>query len=118
MQVVTARPILNALTASMATRSAPLTQTAATPSASSPAETAASKPGKSAQDEFLGYARMTPAQKMRAAILSGMKITEDELAAMSLEDRQKIEDQIKEIIKDKIKNGDENRKGALVDLKA
>lgn len=75
---------------------------------------------KSAKDEFLDYAKLTPAQKMRAAILSKLHVTEDELKAMDAKERQKIEDQIKEMVKQQVLGGDKDmiQKGALVDLKA
>lgn len=75
---------------------------------------------KTAKDEFLDYAKMTPAQKMRASMLSKLGVTEDQLKAMDPKDRQKIEDKIKEMIKAEIEGPDGNRKakGALVDVKA
>jgi hypothetical protein len=77
-------------------------------------------PTKTAKDEFLDYAKMTPAQKMRASMLSKLGVTEDQLKAMGPKDRQKIEDQIKEMIKEQVMGGDKDKaqKGALVDLKA
>ena len=79
-----------------------------------------SAPAKTAKDEFLDYAKMTPAQKMRASMLSRLGVTEDKLNAMDPKERQKIEDKIKEMIKAEIEGPDGNRKakGALVDVKA
>jgi predicted RNA polymerase sigma factor len=75
---------------------------------------------KSAKDEFLDYAKLTPAQKMRAAMLSKLGVTEEELKAMDPKERQKIEDQIKEMVKQQVMGDDKDKiqKGALVDLKA
>lgn len=75
---------------------------------------------KSAKDEFLDYAKLTPAQKLRATILSKLKITEEELKAMPPKERQKIEDQIKEMTKQQVIGADKDQiqKGALVDLRA
>ncbi|WP_419320533.1 hypothetical protein ACN2C7_06245 [Caulobacter sp. ErkDOM-E] len=75
---------------------------------------------KSAKDEFLDFAKLTPAQKMRVAILSKLGVTENELKAMDTKERQKIEDQIKDMIKQQVLGGDKDKikKGALVDLKA
>lgn len=77
-------------------------------------------PAKSAKDEFLDYQKMTPAQKMRAAMLSKLGVTEEQLKAMSPEDRQKIEEQMKEMIKEQVMgaNKDKAQKGALIDLRA
>ena len=75
---------------------------------------------KTAKDEFLDYAKMTPAQKMRASMLSKLGVTEDQLKAMDTKERQKIEDKIKEMIKAEIEgpDGDRKTKGMLVDVKA
>jgi len=75
---------------------------------------------KSAKDEFLDYAKLTPAQKMRAAMLSKLKVTEEELKAMPRKERQEIEDQIKELIKQQVlgAENDKIQRGALVDLRA
>ena len=55
---------------------------------------------KSAEDKFREYAKMSPADKMRAAILSSMGLTEDQVKNMSPDQRkaveQKISDQIKQ----------------------
>lgn len=77
-------------------------------------------PAKTAKDDFLDYAKMTPAQKMRASMLSKLGVTEEQLRGMDPKERQKIEDQIKEMIKAQIEGPDDNRtgKGALIDLKA
>ena len=77
-------------------------------------------PVKTAKDEFLDYAKMTPAQKMRASMLSKLGITEEQLKAMDSKERQKIEDKIKEMIKAEIEgpDGDRKPKGVLVDVKA
>lgn len=75
---------------------------------------------KSAKEAFLDYAKLTPAQKMRAAILSKLNITEEELKAMPPKKRQKIEEQIKEMIKQQVMGGDKDKiqRGALLDLTA
>jgi hypothetical protein len=58
-----------------------------------PAET------KMAEQKFLDYAKMTPAERMHAAMLAQMGITEDEFKAMDGAAQQKIEDKIREMIK-------------------
>lgn len=75
-------------------------------------------PGKSAKDEFLDYAKLTPAQKMRAAILANMGLKEEDLKTMSTEERKKVEDKIKDLIKAQIDNGKDAPKGKLVDVTA
>jgi hypothetical protein len=61
---------------------------------------------------------MTPAQKMRAAILGSMGLTEEQLKAMDPKERQKVEEKIKEIIKQKVEQAVEKKTGAIVDIKA
>ena len=75
-------------------------------------------PEKSAKDEFMDYAKLTPAQKMRAAMLAKMGVTEEQLKAMSPEERQKIEDQIKKQIKEQVQNDPQMKKGSLLDVSA
>jgi predicted phosphoribosyltransferase len=64
---------------------------------------------QSAEDKFLAYAKMTPAEKMRAALLSSMGITEDQLKNMSPDQQkeieQKIEDQIKQAAQKQLEKG-------------
>ena len=56
--------------------------------------------GKSVVDEFEAWAKMTPAQRMRASILASMGLTEDQLKGMDGAKRQAIEDTIKQRIQD------------------
>jgi hypothetical protein len=55
------------------------TATKSAPTSSDPLSAA---PAKSAKDEFMDYAKLTPAQKMRAAMLARMGLTEDQIKAM------------------------------------
>jgi TPP-dependent pyruvate/acetoin dehydrogenase alpha subunit len=75
-------------------------------------------PEKSAKDEFMDYAKLTPAQKMRAAMLAKMGVTEEQLKAMSPDERQKIEDQLKKQIKEQVQNDPSMKQGSLLDVKA
>lgn len=75
---------------------------------------AAAKPD--AKAEFLKWAHMTPAERMRANLLSSMGLTEDQVAAMSPEDRRKVEDKLRELIEQKVKQNVE-KPGQLVDQK-
>ena len=79
--------------------------------------TAPPKPS-AAEQAFNDYAKMTPAQKMRAAILGSMGLTEDQLKAMDPKERQKIEAKIQEIMKQKIEQSVEKKTGAIIDVKA
>ena len=75
-------------------------------------------PEKTAKDEFLDYAKLTPAQKMRAAMLAKLGVTEEQLKAMSPDERQKIEDQLKQQIKEQVQNDPNMKKGSLLDVSA
>lgn len=67
-------------------------------------------------DEFLEYAKMSPAERIRAAILEELGITEEELEAMPAEAREAMEKQIAEKIKDKLEQAAEKKTGMLVDV--
>lgn len=58
----------------------------------------------SARDEFLKYQAMTPAQKMRAMMLAKLGLTEEDVKAMSPEERKKVEDKLKDMIKQQVEN--------------
>ena len=91
--------------------------TAPKPAASS-SDPLAAAPAKSAKDEFMDYAKMTPAQKMRAAMLSKLGVTEEQLKAMSPEERKKIEDKLKDMIKQQVENDPKMKQGSLLDVSA
>jgi TPP-dependent pyruvate/acetoin dehydrogenase alpha subunit len=69
-------------------------------------------------DDFLEYARMTPAERIRAAILDEMGITEEELEAMDPEERKAMEKVIAERTKEKVEQATEKRTGMLIDVQA
>lgn len=71
----------------------------------------------SAAQEFQDYAKLTPAQKMRASILKSMGLKEEDLAGMDSAKRQQVEDKIKEMIKARLEQN-ADKKGQLVDVKA
>jgi hypothetical protein len=53
---------------------------------------------KELADEFLKFAKMTPAEKIRASVLESMGLTEEALATLPPEIRDAIEEKIKEAI--------------------
>jgi hypothetical protein len=71
--------------------------------------------GSSAADEFRAWARMTPAERMRANILSLMGLDESKLAAMSEKEREKVEAKTREMIEAKVREDAEKKTGVLVD---
>jgi hypothetical protein len=70
-----------------------------------------------AVQDFLAYQHMTPAEKMRAAILGSMGLTEDALKGMDPKERQKIEDKIKALIRQQVEQSVEKKTGVAVDMK-
>jgi hypothetical protein len=74
----------------------------------------------SAKDEFLKFQAMTPAQKMRAMMLAKLGVTEEQLKAMSPEERKKIEDKLKDMIKQQVQNDPDKKgqKGLVADILA
>ena len=86
---------------------APTTQT-------SPASVTA-KPAQTAEQKFLAYAKMTPAERLHAQMLAELGLTEDQFKQMSPADRQKIEDKIRDMIKKQVDNGAEKRAGMITD---
>lgn len=53
-------------------------------------------------DEFMKWAKMSPAEKIRAMILDNYGLTEEALRNLPPEERQKIEDEITQAIKEKL----------------
>lgn len=80
--------------------------------------TPTAKKADTAVQDFMAYAHMTPAEKMRAAILGSMGLTEDQLKAMDPKERAKVEEKIKELIQQKVEQSTEKKTGLAVDLKA
>jgi hypothetical protein len=64
-------------------------------------ETASTEP--SAEDAFMDFMNMTPMERMRAQILSGLGVTEEQLAALPPEERKKIEDKVRQIIEEMVR---------------
>ncbi|MES2030361.1 MAG: hypothetical protein V4477_14370 [Pseudomonadota bacterium] len=81
----------------------------------------AQAPAQSPEEKFLDYAKKTPAEKMRDALLSSIGVTEEELKNMSPDQRreveQKIADKIKEAVNKKTENGG-NASGFFTDISA
>lgn len=80
------------------------------------AASSAEKLNKTPADEFLEYAKKSPAERIRAAILEELGITEEELEAMPAEAREAMEKTIAEKIKEKIEQAAEKKTGMLVDV--
>jgi hypothetical protein len=76
---------------------------------------------QTAEEKFLDYARKSPAEKIRDALLKSVGVTEDELKNMTPEQRkeveQKIADKIKEAMQKQTEKG-ESTKGFFTDITA
>jgi hypothetical protein len=79
---------------------------------------AAKEAGEAAKEKFQEFMDMTPAERMRAQILAGMGITEEQLAALPPEEREKIEDQIAAIIRQKIEEAVKDGEGQEEEVSA
>ena len=84
------------------------------------ASTASPMGEMSAKDEFLKYQAMSPAQKMRAMMLAKLGLTEEDVKAMSPEERKKVEDKLKDMIKQQVQNDPDKKsqKGLVADILA
>jgi|SRR5882757_883714 len=80
--------------------------------------TLTAKPAQSVEQKFLEYAKMTPAERMHAQMLAQLGLTEDQFKAMSPADQQKIEDKIREMIKQQVANSTDKRTGMITDKSA
>ena len=70
---------------------------------------------KTAEQKFLDYAKMTPAERMHAAMLAQMGLTEDQFKAMDPAAQQKVEDKIREMIKQQAAESSDKRTGLITD---
>ncbi|MBO9543080.1 hypothetical protein [Caulobacter sp.] len=72
----------------------------------------------SPREEFMKFQAMTPAQKMRAMMLAKLGVTEEQLKAMKPEERKKIEDKLKEMVKQEVQNDPEKKdqKGLVANI--
>lgn len=76
------------------------------------------KIGESVADKFLAYARKTPAERFREDLLNSMGLTEEDVQAMSGDDRKAIEEEITRRIKEKIEKDSQQQAGFFTDIKA
>jgi hypothetical protein len=77
------------------------------------------KGAQSAVDEFMSWANMTPGERMRAGILKGMGVSEDDLKNMPADKRKAIEDQIADKIKQAaLDAASKGKTGVVADVKA
>jgi TPP-dependent pyruvate/acetoin dehydrogenase alpha subunit len=69
-------------------------------------------------EEFLHYARMSPAERMRDAILKELGLSEDDVRNMDAATRAKVEEAIRQKVREKISQSTEAQTGVVVDFTA
>ncbi len=69
------------------------------------------------EQDFLNFIGKTPAEQMRDQILHSLGVTENDLKAMSPEDRAKMEAKIKQLVHEKVQESVEKKTGVAVDIK-
>jgi hypothetical protein len=88
------------------------------PSSSGLTLTGQSDQGNSTVQQFLEYAKMTPAQRIFADMLNQLGITEDQYKAMPPAEQQKVEQKVQQMIKDQVQNGGGKQTGMITDISA
>ncbi|PXA98831.1 hypothetical protein DMC47_06465 [Nostoc sp. 3335mG] len=68
------------------------------------------------KEEFLDYARMSPAERLRLQVLESMGISEEGLAAMDPESRSALEDEVSRRMMEALTGKDDVAPGSLVDV--
>lgn len=74
--------------------------------------------GNSVVQDFLNYAKESPAERLRASILKSMGLTEQQLDQMPPAQRQAVEKKIEDIIKQKLQQDGGGNPGQLVNVSA
>jgi len=72
--------------------------------------------GEETKIEFLKFAKMSPAERIRAAYLKDHDLTEDMLTKLPKEERDKIEEEIKKLMKTKLGLDENGPVGQVVDI--
>lgn len=78
----------------------------------------AAAPDDAVEQEFLDYAQMSPAEKIRYAWLAAHDLSEDDLKSMSAEQRAAVEAAIREEIRKAVAAAVERKSGRLADIRA
>jgi hypothetical protein len=68
--------------------------------------------------DFLNYAKESPAERLRDSILKSMGLTQDQLDKMPPAQRQAVEKKIEDIIKQKLQQDGGGNPGQLVNVSA
>ncbi len=115
MQVSSPSPFGSMFGASAAAKTA---QSGATGMATSWMDAAPADGSSVARTKFAEYMKMTPAEKMHAAMLQRLGVTEEQFKSMSADERAAIEAKIKEMIKAEVEAGpNKDKTGVFADMK-
>lgn len=87
-------------------------------SSSSTSLSANASAAKTAAQQFMAYANMTPAQRMQAEMLSQLGLTEDQFKALPPAEQQKVEEKIQQMIKQQLDKTNDTRTGMITDKTA
>lgn len=68
------------------------------------------------EQKFLDYMKMTPAQRMHAAMLSQLGISEDEYNAMDPAAQKEVEQKIQQMIQQQAQQSNDKRTGLIADI--
>jgi hypothetical protein len=79
---------------------------------------ATSSQNNSVVQDFLNYAKESPAERLRDSILKSMGLTQDQLDKMPAAQRQAVEKKIADIIKQKLQQDGGGDPGQFVNLSA
>ena len=71
---------------------------------------------RTAEEDFLDYARMSVAERIRAQVLQEEKLTEEKLAELDAKQREAVEERIREKIAEKITGETGKEVGSIADL--
>ncbi len=91
------------------------TSSSSVPQSSQSSTSLNAKAAKTAAQQFLEYANMTPAERLHAQMLAKLGLTEDQFKAMDPAAQQKVEDKIREMIKQQLSESSDKRTGMITD---
>jgi hypothetical protein len=70
----------------------------------------------SVEQKFLDYMKMSPAERMHAAMMSQLGITEDEYNAMDPAAQKAVEQKIQQMIQQQAEESNDKRTGLIADI--
>jgi hypothetical protein len=70
---------------------------------------------QSPEQKFLEYAKMSPAERMHAAMLGQLGLTEDQFKSMDPAAQREVEQKIQQMIQQQAEQGNDKRTGLIAD---